>query len=156
MRSDAVTVSPYLGFGALAPAVDEALRADRAVIVLAMHEQSQEPRCSSPTPRAAQSRRASSTRPAHNTDGRGTVGVVVGATRAHGLDLGALRGSSLAPGVGAQGATTADLPELFDGADQQWLLPASSRSVLRAGPDPAALRAACEAARDDVESALKR
>ena len=157
LRSDAVTVSPYLGFGALAPAVDEALRADRAVIVLA--------RTSNPEGAAVQLADAAGRTvaqgivdeaAAHNTDGRGTVGVVVGATRAHGLDLGALRGVILAPGVGAQGATAADLPELFDGADKQWLLPASSRSVLRAGPDPAALRAACEAARDDVESALKR
>ncbi|NED66809.1 orotidine 5'-phosphate decarboxylase, partial [Streptomyces sp. SID10244] len=59
------------------------------------------------------------------------------------------------PGLGAQGATAGDLPEVFDGADTAWVLPASSRAVLRAGPDVGALRAAAEQARDDVESALR-
>lgn len=156
LRSDAVTASPYLGFGALAPAVDEALAGDRAVIVLA--------RTSNPEGAAVQladgvgrsvAQGIVDEAAARNADGRATVGVVVGATRAHGLDLGGLGGVILAPGVGAQGATAADLPELFAGADQRWLLPASSRSVLRAGPDAAALRTACEAARDEVEAALR-
>lgn len=157
--SDAVTASPYLGFGSLEPAVTQARDTGRAVIVLA--------RTSNPEGASVQlADRADRTgrsvaqgivddAAACNADGRGTVGVVVGATRAHGLDLGALRGVILAPGLGAQGATATDLSEVFAGADPQWLLPASSRAVLRAGPDPAALRAACEAARDEVESALQ-
>ena len=89
-----------------------------------------------------------------NADGAATVGLVVGATRAHGLDLSGLNGPILAPGLGAQGATAADLPEVFDGADPAWVLPASSRGVLRAGPDVAALQAAFTVARDEVEAAL--
>ncbi|GED97903.1 orotidine-5'-phosphate decarboxylase [Gordonia crocea] len=153
--ADAVTASPYLGFGSLSPAVAQAAETSRAVIVLA--------RTSNPEGAGLQLAQAGGATVGQtivddaaeiNADGRATVGVVVGATRAHGLDLGALGGVILAPGLGAQGAQAADLPDLFRGADQGWLLPASSRGVLRAGPDVAALRAACEATRDDIETAL--
>ncbi|QKT07283.1 orotidine-5'-phosphate decarboxylase [Gordonia sp. X0973] len=154
--SDAVTASPYLGFGSLKPAIDEARASSRAVIVLA--------RTSNPDGAPVQLAVGAAGRvgqqivdeaAAVNADGKATAGVVVGATRAHGLDLGALNGVILAPGVGAQGATAGELPTLFAGADQRWLLPASSRGVLRAGPDVDTLRAACESARDEIEAALK-
>jgi orotidine-5'-phosphate decarboxylase len=47
----------------------------------------------------------------------------------------------LAPGFGAQGATTGDLRALF-GPGLPGVLPASSRDLLRHGPDAAALRQA--------------
>ena len=153
--ADAVTASPYLGFGSLLPAIEQARTTERAVIVLA--------RTSNPEGGALQLAHADGRSVGQlivddaaqiNADRRATVGVVVGATRAHGLDLSALAGVILAPGLGAQGATAAELPELFAGADQEWLLPATSRGVLRAGPDPVALRVACEAARDEVETAF--
>ena len=71
---------------------------------------------------------------AENANGAATVGLVVGATRSHGLDLSALNGPILSPGLGAQGATAADIPEVFSGADTCWLLPASSRGLLGKGP----------------------
>ncbi|GAB11055.1 orotidine 5'-phosphate decarboxylase [Gordonia araii NBRC 100433] len=154
--ADAVTASPYLGFGSLEPAIVQARTTERAVIVLA--------RTSNPEGgeiQLAQERGRSvgqaivDEAAAANLDGSATAGVVVGATRAHGLDLTGLGGVILAPGLGAQGATAAELAELFAGADQRWLLPASSRGVLRSGPDVAALRAACEAVRDEVEAALR-
>ena len=52
-------------------------------------------------------------------------------------------------GLGAQGAGPADLRARF-GAVGGLLLPTASRSVLRAGPDPAALRAAAESLRDEL------
>ncbi|MFT4089051.1 MAG: orotidine 5'-phosphate decarboxylase, partial [Gordonia sp. (in: high G+C Gram-positive bacteria)] len=56
----------------------------------------------------------------------------------------------------AQGATPADLEAIFAGtADLSWLLPAASRSILSAGPDPAALAAATRRTRDEIESALR-
>ncbi|WAC55314.1 orotidine-5'-phosphate decarboxylase [Gordonia sp. SL306] len=153
--ADAVTVSPYLGFGSLAPAVDAARAGERGLFVLA---RTSNPEGASVQLADAGGRAVGQTvvddAAAENVDGTGTVGLVVGATRAHGLDLGALRGPILAPGLGAQGATAGDLPEVFDGADTAWVLPASSRAVLRAGPDVGALRASAEQARDDVESAL--
>jgi orotidine-5'-phosphate decarboxylase len=70
---------------------------------------------------------------------------VVGATVAgdpatRGEDL-AIGGPLLVPGFGAQGGTVADLQRIF-GAVLPQVLPSSSRGILRAGPDPAALRAA--------------
>ncbi len=153
--SDAVTVSPYLGFGSLSPAITSARAGGRGVFVLA--------RTSNPEGAGVQLASTADrtvgqsivdAAAEQNADGAATVGLVVGATRAHGLDLSGLNGPILAPGLGAQGATAADLPEVFDGADPAWVLPASSRGVLRAGPDVAALQAAFTVARDEVEAAL--
>lgn len=154
--SDAVTVSPYLGFGSLEPAVGQARRTGRGIFTLA--------RTSNPDGGALQTADAGGRTVAQsivdaaaavNADGSGTVGVVVGATREHGLDLSALAGPVLSPGLGTQGATAADLARIFAGSDLSWLLPAASRSILRAGPDPAALAAAVVATRDEIEAALR-
>jgi orotidine-5'-phosphate decarboxylase len=71
----------------------------------------------------------------------GSFGVVVGATlRELDVDLDGLGGPVLAPGLGAQGGTPADLRRLF--GTGRAVVPTVSRDVLAAGPDPAALRAA--------------
>ncbi|MDT0222766.1 orotidine-5'-phosphate decarboxylase [Gordonia sp. AC31] len=153
--ADSVTASPYLGYESLRPAVDLARPGERGVFVLARTS----------NPEGGELQRAQvgertvaqsivDAAAAENTDGTATVGLVVGATREHGLDLAGLRGPILAPGLGAQGATAADLPIVFDGADPAWVLPASSRGVLRAGPDATALRDAFVRTRDEVEAAL--
>lgn len=80
-------------------------------------------------------------------------GVGVGATIDHGLDLSALGGPVLAPGLGAQGAGPADVAARFAGTSGQ-VLPTASRSVLGAGPDPAAVRAAAHRLRDELSTAL--
>ena len=73
----------------------------------------------------------------------GSFGVVVGATlRDLDVDLDGLGGPILAPGLGAQGGSVADLRRLF-GTDRA-VVPTVSRDVLAAGPDPAALRAAAD------------
>ncbi|MXP22241.1 orotidine-5'-phosphate decarboxylase [Gordonia sp. HNM0687] len=153
--ADAVTISPYLGFEALRPALDAASAAQRCAFVLA--------RTSNPDGAEIQLADAGGravgqtivdAATAENADGSGSVGLVVGATRAHGLDLASLQGPILAPGLGAQGATPEDLPEVFAGADTRWLVPASSRGVLRAGPDVTALRDAFTHTRDAVEKSL--
>ncbi|MPQ99144.1 orotidine-5'-phosphate decarboxylase [Modestobacter sp. I12A-02628] len=73
----------------------------------------------------------------------GSFGVVVGATL-HSLDvdLDGLRGPVLAPGLGAQGGSVADLHRLFGRA--RAVVPTVSRDVLGAGPGTAALRAAAD------------
>jgi orotidine-5'-phosphate decarboxylase len=78
------------------------------------------------------------------SDQLGHVGVVVGATARHGLDLAALNGPVLAPGLGSQGATAHDLRAVFD-RPPPLLLPSTSRDILRHGPDPDALRRAAHA-----------
>src|SRR5690606_948660 len=89
----------------------------------------------------------------------GSVGLVVGATvgdapRALGIDLAAVRGPLLAPGVGAQGAGPAELADVF-GPARGAVLVASSRGVLRAGPDHGRLRDAARAAAGDAAAALR-
>ncbi|MFJ8230931.1 orotidine-5'-phosphate decarboxylase [Streptomyces sp. NPDC094448] len=145
--SDAVTVSPYLGFGSLRPALDAAAAAGSGVFVLALTS----------NPEGAEVQRAVAAdgrtlaqvmldhMAAENADARplGSVGAVVGATLdGAGVDL-EINGPLLAPGIGAQGATPADLPRVF-GAAVGNVVPSVSRGVLRHGPDPAALRAAAE------------
>jgi orotidine-5'-phosphate decarboxylase len=155
LAADAVTLAPYLGLGALAPAIRTAEDAGRGVFVLA--------RTSNPEGAEVQLADFAGRSVAQTVvDGVGAlnagiaplghVGVVVGATTEHGLDLGALNGPVLAPGLGAQGAQAGDVAGLFAGVDGT-VLPAAARSVLRHGPDPAALRAAAVALRDELVAA---
>lgn len=155
LASDAVTASPYLGFGSLRPLLDVAAARGRGVFVLA----------ATSNPEGASVQRATvggrtvaqsivDDVAAENGAtgmglGTGSVGVVVGATLADVPDLGALGGPVLVPGVGAQGGRPDALAGL-GGAAPGTVLPAVSREVLRAGPDVAALRAAGERMRDAV------
>jgi orotidine-5'-phosphate decarboxylase len=154
LAADAVTLSPYLGFDSLRPAVELAGETGRGVFVLA--------RTSNPEGAAVQQANACGGRSVAQSvvdsaaecnagaEPLGAVGVVVGATSVAGeLDLSGLNGPILAPGFGAQGATAADLPRVFGGAAGR-VLPASAREVLRAGPDPSALRDAALRARDEL------
>ena len=141
LDADAVTVSPYLGFDSLTPALEAA---GKGVFVLA--------RTSNPEAVHVQNALLDNGKTVaqsivdHAADCNagarplGDVGVVVGATNAPGeLRLDELNGPVLAPGFGAQGATIADLRKLF-GRTLHGALPASSRDILRHGPDPVALR----------------
>ncbi|TVT48846.1 orotidine-5'-phosphate decarboxylase [Amycolatopsis cynarae] len=146
LAADAVTVSPYLGFGSLVPAIETARAAGRGVFVLARTsnpEAWQLQNALLPNGKTvAQSIVDEAAAVNRGVAPLGDVGVVVGATVAPGeLDLDALNGPVLAPGFGAQGATVGDLRRLF-GTALRGVLPASSRDLLRHGPDPAALRAA--------------
>jgi orotidine-5'-phosphate decarboxylase len=155
LGADAVTLSPYLGFDSLAPAVRTAQDAGRGVFVLARTSNPE----GAPVQLADWSGRSVAQ---HMVDGAaaanagavplGDVGVVIGATHEHGLDLGALHGAVLAPGLGAQGAGPSDIASRFAGT-AGLVLPTASRSVLRAGPDPAALREAAVRLRDDLAAA---
>ncbi|MGW7792937.1 orotidine-5'-phosphate decarboxylase, partial [Streptomyces tricolor] len=84
----------------------------------------------------------------------GSFGAVVGATlgdlSSYDLDMG---GPLLAPGIGAQGATPADLPRVFGSAVRN-VVPNVSRGVLRHGPDVSALRGAAERFATEIQAAL--
>ncbi|GAA4472752.1 orotidine-5'-phosphate decarboxylase [Rhodococcus olei] len=169
LGSDALTVSPYLGFGALEPAVTLAGETGRGLFALARTSNpeggalqaartaadgvstGQGPTAARPGPTVAQSIVDAAV--AQNRDGNDTIGLVVGATRGHGLDLSEFTGPILAPGLGAQGATVSDLAEIFSDS-RELLLPNTSRDVLRHGPAVQALRDAARRVRDDVEAAL--
>ena len=117
LAADAITLSPYLGFGSLEDAIELAIAQGRGVYVLALTSNPEGPEIQHAT--TADGRtvgqlvidRAAS----HNSGpGLGSVGVVVGATiAAPGVDLSRLNGSILAPGLGAQGATASDLGTVF-------------------------------------------
>ncbi|MFG3256399.1 orotidine-5'-phosphate decarboxylase [Streptomyces sp. NPDC048172] len=158
--SDALTVSPYLGYGSLAPAVETARANGAGLFVLAL--------TSNPEGREVQ-------HAVREDDGAGTTvaatvlrhlaaenagaeplgsfGAVVGATLG---DLSAfplnVNGPLLAPGIGAQGATPADLPAVFGGAVRN-VVPSVSRGVLKHGPDIIGLRDSATRFADEVRKA---
>ncbi|ADX73146.1 orotidine 5'-phosphate decarboxylase, subfamily 2 [Pseudarthrobacter phenanthrenivorans Sphe3] len=155
--ADSVTLSPYLGFESLRPALDLAAQTGRGVFVLAL--------TSNPEGASVQhvggvdsvARRITEAAAAEN--GRyagplGSVGLVVGATVGAALsrldlDLAAVRGPILAPGLGAQGATPADLRATFGAAYPQ-VLGTSSREILSAGPERRRLREAAQRTLDGL------
>ncbi len=161
LSSDALTVSPYLGYGSLRPAVDAARAAGAGLFVLALTS----------NPEGAQVQRAVtgdgdtvagtvlSRLRAENAGESplGSFGAVVGATLGAGLaeagfdlDTG---GPLLAPGIGAQGATPADLPAVFGSALRN-VLPSVSRDVLRHGPSVSGLREATERLCDRIRTVV--
>lgn len=154
---DAVTVSPYLGFGSLDPFVETARRHDAGLFVLALTSNKEGPEVQH----------------AIGDDGRpvaghvldrlrdlnagaeplGSFGAVVGATIgdvAGALSIGFdINGPLLAPGYGAQGGTVADLRRIF-GASVGHVLASSSRELLRLGPDRQALADGARRANDEL------
>ncbi|KUM39186.1 orotidine-5'-phosphate decarboxylase [Arthrobacter sp. EpRS71] len=157
LAADSVTLSPYLGFESLRPALDLAAQYGRGVFVLAL--------TSNPEGKSVQhvggsdsvARRIAAAAAVENQrygGSLGSVGLVVGATIGSALfdldiDLEAVRGPILAPGLGAQGATPADLRATF-GAAYPTVLATSSRGILAAGPSLAGLRAATEETLDGL------
>ncbi|TVU66486.1 orotidine-5'-phosphate decarboxylase [Paenarthrobacter nitroguajacolicus] len=159
LAADSVTLSPYLGFESLRPALDLAAQYGRGVFVLAL--------TSNPEGKSVQhvggsdsvARRIVAAAADENKryeGALGSVGLVVGATIGSALedldiDLGPVRGAILAPGLGAQGATPADLRATF-GEAYPSVLATSSRGILAAGPAVAALRGATEETLDGLRS----
>jgi orotidine-5'-phosphate decarboxylase len=165
LRADAITVSPFLGFESLRPALDLARENGRGLFVLALTS----------NPEGAQVQHA--TRDGRTVAGRivdgvteqnaadsaqgvlGSVGMVIGATvgdavQKLGLDLQMANAPLLAPGIGAQGATADDLRSVF-GAALGNVLASSSREILGAGPDGAALKAAARHTADQMNVILR-
>jgi orotidine-5'-phosphate decarboxylase len=155
LAADAVTASPYLGVGALQPMIDAARATGAGVFVLALTsnpEGAQVQRATGPDGRTVAQQvldlvggqNAAELARSGGSGALGSLGVVVGATLGDtGHDLSRLAGPILAPGLGAQGGTVADLPRVF-GAALPAVLPAVSRELLRHGPDEAALRVAAD------------
>lgn len=163
LAADALTVSPFLGFGSLQPAVDLALATGRGLFVLCLtsNPEGREVQHARPddAPSVAASVAAHAARLNAGATPQGSVGLVVGATvgdaaRATGTDLTAVNGPLLAPGVGAQGAGPDELRAVFGDARRR-VLASSSRGVLRAGPDVAALRDAALRAAQEAATALR-
>ncbi len=165
LRADAVTVSPFLGYASLRPALDLAAATGRGVFVLAL--------TSNPEgPQVQHAEREGRSVAATVVDGAaadnvaavsrgelGSVGLVIGATvgdavRDLGIDLVTAGTPVLAPGYGAQGGTVEAMRRTFGEALPQ-VLASSSREVLSAGPDVGALRAAAVDAAARLSDALR-
>jgi orotidine-5'-phosphate decarboxylase len=155
---DAITASPFLGFGSLRPMIDSALASGSGVFVLALTS----------NPEGASVQRAVG--PGGSTVAQtildevaqvnagakpsGSIGVVVGATVGEtGHDFRFINGPVLVPGMGAQGGSATDLRTVF-GDDLSMLLPTYAREILRAGPDKSALREAAVRAREACDKVL--
>lgn len=143
LHADAVTVAPYLGLGALKPAIAAAEQNGAGVFVLAA--------TSNPEAVELQSFQQAGVslaqhvvnycRDFNQRRNAAVLGIVVGATVSSPLDLGGFNGPILMPGVGAQGGTVADIARITADATE-WSFPNVSRSVLSAGPDVSDLQKA--------------
>jgi orotidine-5'-phosphate decarboxylase len=163
LECDAMTVSPFLGFDSLRPALDLAAANGKGVFVL----------CLTSNPEGA------SIQHARDADGvavatsiaagaakrnqgavpMGDVGLVIGATTGDAVKslpvpLIAVNGPILSPGVGAQGAGPEQLAQVFGPATRN-VLAHQSRGVLRAGPFVEKLRGAIQAAAGAAQFALR-
>jgi orotidine-5'-phosphate decarboxylase len=163
LACDALTVSPYLGFGSLQPAIDEARSAGAGLFVLALTSNPEGPQFQSartvdgPTVAGAvldglRELNASDLGNA-GTGALGSFGAVVGATISRTDENLNIRGPLLAPGLGAQGGTAAGLVKVFGSAVRN-VVPASSREILGAGPSAGALRDAADRANDAFRTVL--
>lgn len=159
LAADAITVTPYLGTGALQPALTLAAATGRGLFVLVL---TSNPEAASVQhvghPSVAASVVADVARLNAGATPVGDVGMVVGATvgtapERLGLDLSAANGIVLAPGVGAQGATAGDLAVTFAGLQRRILVPVS-RGILAAGPSRERLRSASDAVSAQLVSRL--
>lgn len=156
LAADAITVTPYLGFGSVRPMIDTALAHGAGVFVVTL--------TSNPEGHTVQHARTDDGRTvaqlvldeigAVNAEVAapdapfGPVGAVVGATIGEtGHDLTKAHGPFLAPGLGAQGGRPDDLRVVF-GNTQSAVLPSYSREILQKGPNIDALR-------DGVDTVLR-
>lgn len=152
MAVDAITVSPFLGFGSLQPFFEVAERNDAGVFVLALtsnpegHEVQQSRSAADPAREQTVAGSILGNLAALNAGAEpmGSFGAVVGATIGSTDEDLAINGPLLVPGYGAQGGTVDDIARLFAGVRAN-VIPATSRAVLAAGADVAKLRAAAEA-----------
>ncbi|WP_025274767.1 orotidine-5'-phosphate decarboxylase [Haloglycomyces albus] len=180
---DAITVSPYLGVGALRPAFDLANAHGKGLFVLA--------RTSNPEGKQLQlARRRDGETVAqtvidevaqHNDDDdpMGSFGVVVGATigpcvsaddarmsestygithtstkhRDSAHDLSHLNGPILVPGMGTQGGKPGDLARVL-GPARKLAIPAYSRQISREGPSQVRLREAMKRRQEEILNSI--
>ena len=163
LECDALTVSPYLGFGSLEPALSLAAEHDKGIFVLALTSNPEGASVQHAIGAQGESVAASMVRQAaernRGLEPLGDVGLVVGATVGSavsdlGIDLAGLGGPILAPGVGAQGASPAEIAQVF-GNSRRMVLVNQSRGVLRAGPFAEKLRGAIQHAAAAAQDALR-
>ena len=148
LAADAMTASPYLGFGSLEPMLATAERHGAGVFVLALTSNPEGPQFQHARTGAGVSvggtvlaELAARNAGAETWGSHGAVvGATIGRTPVSTADLD-IHGPLLVPGVGAQGGTVESVRAVFGDAVRH-VVPSSSREILGAGPDVDALRAA--------------
>ena len=156
---DAITVHPYLGFGSIAPILDEAEAHGGGAFVLAL--------TSNPEGTQVQHALAADGRTVAQVivdeaagrnagqDRLGHVGVVIGATARTGIpDLSKLNGPVLVPGLGTQGGAAADLPAIMESL-KGVIIASYSREILAHGPSVTGLREATERRQAECQNVVK-
>jgi orotidine-5'-phosphate decarboxylase len=161
LEADALTVSPYLGVGALDGALSLARDHGKGLFVLATTSNPEAEGLQRSTDASGRSVSAGviaevSRRNAESVagDGWGSAGFVIGATvdwSEAAITAFTPLAPILAPGFGAQGARPRDLPARF-GEMAPCVIASESRSVLGAGPE--ALAGAVQARVDQYQEAL--
>ncbi len=159
LASDAVTLSPYLGYESLRPAIDLAAATGRGVFVLGLTSNPEGASVQHVGGDKSVAKSIIEQVSAENADAEdlGHVGLVVGATIGDapaklGIDLSASKAPLLTPGLGAQGATAQDIATAFASSYRQ-VLGTSSRDILKAGPDVNELRDKARSVRDELLAA---
>lgn len=157
--ADAITASPYLGFGTLAPMIETALRNAAGVFVLALTSNEEAPEVQHALAGSGRTVAGSvldSLREVNDgAEPLGSVGAVVGATIGDVGESFDFNGPILVPGVGAQGGTVDDVRRIFGTAAAD-VTPSSSRALLRQGPSLAALREAARRANGEFRELARR
>ncbi|MDR2082039.1 MAG: orotidine-5'-phosphate decarboxylase [Candidatus Ancillula trichonymphae] len=137
LSADSITVSAFLGTTELKTVAEYARKVNRGIFVLcrisnAGADEFQNARINNST--SVAERILDFAYEFNKSGDLPTVGLVVGATIGeNNLDFTDFNGPILAPGIGAQGATFADLSAVF-GLGVKNVLPSASRSILKAGP----------------------
>ena len=143
LGADAVTVSPFLGFGSLEPFFSVAERNDAGVFVLALTSNPEAPAVQQAIGAAGRTVAGAILDDLRAINGdaapMGSFGAVIGATIGSTEEDLDINGPLLVPGFGTQGGTVEDVRRLFAGVMDRVLV-STSRSVLAAGPEVDALR----------------
>jgi orotidine-5'-phosphate decarboxylase len=162
LAADAMTASPYLGFGSLEPLLATAEEHGAGVFVLALTSNPEGPQVQHARTDAGTSVGGTvlAELAARNAGAEpwGSFGAVVGATidRTASADADLeINGPLLVPGVGAQGGTPESVRAVFGDAVRH-VVPSSSREILGAGPDVSALRAAARRTNEQFASLIGR
>lgn len=145
LEADAITVSPYLGFGSLQPAIDLAIENGKGLYVLGLTSNPEGPEIQQAKTKNGDSvakyvveHAAQVNKSVCGNSHIGPVGIVAGATIGDALarqniNLSNAGVSILSPGFGAQGAGKQELARVFNGV-QEKVLASASRSILMNGP----------------------
>jgi orotidine 5'-phosphate decarboxylase subfamily 2 len=162
IRVDAITAAPYLGFESINPFFALAAESGSCVFVVTRStnpEGRSIQEASNPSGVSVEQQLVADIGAENEklAPGRiGPIGAVFGPTHSPpDFDIRRMNGLFLAPGVGAQGATPDDVGRSFAACPDR-VLPSSSRSLLRNGPEPSSMKKAAEVLAGELKEALGR